>query len=141
MCLSIKPQLIKSSTVHRGSSTKLSSYSDATMTLTVPTFVEKQAKQMDTEGLTLSDLDLLKKNDTFMYYSIASVRNAEMHCKDVDQSVLSSNAGACKSQKVTRKQRVSTECHPMLLLEEMFTDTKTVSADDALDEYIASLLE
>lgn len=97
--------------------------------------------------MTSSDLASLKRNDAFMYYSIPTARAAAMHGKDVDPSLLRVDASTSSpsseeettsrkarkvSRKVTRQRRVSTECHPDLMLEELFSDPEFVAARTAM---------
>ena len=51
---------------------------------TIPTFGEKPSKQLFTKHLTSKDLETLKEEDPFMYYSIPEVRKAVFAGKDVD---------------------------------------------------------
>ncbi len=114
----------------------------------VPTFpVETAPQHMDVSDLTSSDLASLKRNDPFMYYSIPSVKNAALRCRDASLTDLrSSRKGSeiksiCNSLRkipVTRQRRISMECHPDLLVEEMFVDTEFMASlqdrDSSRDE-------
>ena len=67
---------------------------------------------------TIKDLEHLKKQDPFLYYSIPAVRRASILGKDVDlQTVL---CDITRDQKVTvmRNTCISFECDPMMLLDE-----------------------
>jgi hypothetical protein len=97
----------------------------------VPTFpIEIAPQRLNTTDLTSSDLAALKRNDPFMYYSIPSVKNVDLHCKDVNAPLLNvtssrhSNCSEIKSKEnastkclVTRQRRLSVECHPNFLME------------------------
>jgi hypothetical protein len=50
----------------------------------VSTFKEKVPKQIDTRYLSMADLDILKHEDAFMYYSIPAVKMAALKGRDVD---------------------------------------------------------
>lgn len=50
----------------------------------VSTFKEKVPKQIDTRHLSMADLDVLKHEDAFMYYSIPAVKKAALKGRDVD---------------------------------------------------------
>ncbi len=76
---------------------------------------------------TNDDLAILKKEDPFMYYSIPAVKKAEYLFQDVDVTILknefmrrheNSSPGRMESEEfsqpmssVTRKSRISYECH------------------------------
>jgi hypothetical protein len=131
------------------------------MTVSVPTFVEKRKEQIVVKNLTSSDIELLKTKDPFMYYSIPAARNAIMQGKNVVPSRLnvdatsnsmasdkeSSTQPAPKLSNVTRQCRISTECHPDLLLEEIICDPDLVAAMsrsselDDLDSCFLTLLQ
>jgi hypothetical protein len=95
-----------------------------------------------------------------MYYSIPAARNAAMKGKEVDPSVLHADAPSSASDKETRtgktpkisckvrrQRRVSTECHPDLLLDQILCDSDLIAAasmpseDEDLDDYFLSFLE
>ncbi|KAL7481234.1 hypothetical protein ACHAW6_006909 [Cyclotella cf. meneghiniana] len=95
----------------------------------VPTFpVETAPQHMDVSDLTSSNLASLKRNDPFMYYSIPSAKNAALHCEK-------SKRNSSTELSVTRQRRISTECHPDLLLEKMLTDTNFTASLKELDSY------
>ncbi|KAL7485037.1 hypothetical protein ACHAW6_010623 [Cyclotella cf. meneghiniana] len=59
------------------------------LTVSVPTFrVEKETKQMDNAEISSSDLNMLKRKDSFMYYSIPAARDAVIRGRELDPSVL-----------------------------------------------------
>jgi hypothetical protein len=101
-----------------------------------------------------------------MYYSIPGVRKAEILLKDVDYSDItslgrSSSGGSRRSSrqfetqqeasadpiKVSRTSRVSFECHPCVLMEDLlmteleqeFDEEELGRLDDILDTLITSL--
>ncbi|KAL7430630.1 hypothetical protein ACHAXM_002285 [Skeletonema potamos] len=92
------------------------------------------------KGLSAQDLQALKKQDPFLYYSIPGVRNAAVRFNaDADnmhqlaQDGLRRNCASCpasmqgtatneESAKVKRCTRVSFECHTDLLLEDLMED-------------------
>ncbi|KAL7486340.1 hypothetical protein ACHAW6_011934, partial [Cyclotella cf. meneghiniana] len=97
----------------------------------VPTFPAETAPQhMDVSDLTSSDLASLKRNDPFMYYSIPSAKNAALHCEDYSMFVdlEKSKRNSLTEVSVTRQRRISTECHPDILMEKMFTDTNFIAS-------------
>jgi hypothetical protein len=149
MCLPIKSIASRSTAEFlTAASSKTSQYSsDHILTVSVPTFVERPVEQLEVSNLTSSDLASLKRNDAFMYYSIPTARAAAMHGEDVDPSLLRVDASTSSpsseeettsrkarkvSRKVTRQRRVSTECHPDLMLEELFSDPEFVAARTAM---------
>ncbi|KAL7475556.1 hypothetical protein ACHAW6_001469 [Cyclotella cf. meneghiniana] len=103
----------------------------ATKNQIVQTFpVETAPQHMDVSDLTSSDLASLKRNDPFMYYSIPSARKAALHCED-DFMFVDLEKSKCNTSTeltVTRQRRISTECHPDLLMEQMFTDTNFMAS-------------
>jgi hypothetical protein len=119
---------------------------DHILTVSVPTFrVEKETKQIDTAEISSSDLNMLKRKDSFLYYSIPAARNAAMHGRELDPSLLrvsaetKTDSDRRKARKVSRQSRISTECHPDLLFEEMFSDEATVQSEkNELDDYLLS---
>jgi hypothetical protein len=97
----------------------------------VPTFrVETAPQQIDIASLTSSDLDSLKVDDAFMYYSIPSEKRAALKHDD-EQDFETTNASS-NTITATRLTRLSTECHPDLLLEELFNDEEFMSSFNAL---------
>ena len=87
---------------------------------------EKPKKQVNLTNVTAEDLKSLKNQDAFMYYSIPFVRSAELLMRDIDISNLGASGQAAsrrrapQSQLVSRSSRISTECHPDLLYEDLF---------------------
>lgn len=72
---------------------------------------------IDISRLKRDDLGPLKARDPFLYHSIPAVHKAVLTFKDID---LSEDARGPSSAVVTRKSRVTTECHVSLLLEDIF---------------------
>lgn len=118
----------------------------STTDLTVLTFPNEAAPQLlDVTGITSSDLATLKKTDPFMYYSIASVQNATLLFTDVEESLafdlvtkqnsseMNLRMDASIKHTVHRKQRISTECHPDLLLEQMFLNDDIMASSESLE--------
>ena len=83
-----------------------------------------------------------------MYYSIPSVKIAALHCEDVytpaglalppnpNGSEMESTDKSSTKHTVTRQRRISAECHPDILMGEMFADTKFMSSLDSLESDI-----
>jgi len=102
---------------------------DGGRSIAVPTYSrEPQAepKEVDVGNLSVEDLQLLKEQDPFLYYSIPGVRRAELHSQEVDMSKLlvddrsGRESSATSSTKVKRCTRLSFECHTDVLLEDFF---------------------
>ena len=72
-------------------------------------------KQINVKSLSLSDLESLKKNDPFMYYSIPSARDAALFLEEVDIS---------KIDQPRRKRRKCCSQYPAK------DTTKTTQIDD-----------
>jgi len=82
---------------------------------------------------TSSDLDTLSKVDPFLYHSIPTVYKSKLSCELVDHSqVIQQTHRHNVSSSIQRKTRMSTECHSMLLLEDILLD------DSSSDSGIAS---
>ena len=145
MCLPIHPSVsIKSVSTDCDTSKKASfsvSKSINFMTVSVPTFAEKRKKHIEVNDLTSSDIELLKMNDPFMYYSIPAVRKATLQGKKVVPFLLKfdspsnsmalheeSSSQGPKKTKVTRQSRISTECYPDFKVEEIICDPGFVAA-------------
>ena len=95
---------------------------------------------IDTSNLDEQDLELLKKHDPFLYFSIPAVHYAAVvrNSRDIDMSAIqgsrskaaTSRRASCPSRiqqssdttKVERKSRISFECHTDLLMEELMDD-------------------
>jgi len=113
----------------------------SSFTLTLPaTALENKPKIIvDTSNLDEQDLELLKKQDPFLYFSIPAVHHAAVvrNSRGIDMSAIqgsrskaTSRRASCPSRiqqtsdstKVERKSRISFECHTDLLLEELMDD-------------------
>ncbi|KAL3776282.1 hypothetical protein HJC23_003152 [Cyclotella cryptica] len=152
MCLVTRSNQTKKLTERFPSKTLFTTYR------TVPTFpVKAPPREMDVEDLTNSDVAALKKSDPFMYYSIPSLRSATLRGEDVNESAVlnlmprrGSKRSETESQRdvaskrtVSRRTRISAECHPDLLMEDIFPtgdftssfDKLKLDDDDAFDLY------
>ena len=98
--------------------------------IVVPTYSqepETEPKEVDVGNLSIEDLQSLKEQDPFLYYSIPGVRRAELHSQEVDMSKLlvddrsgRGSSATSSSTKVKRCTRLSFECHTDVLLEDFF---------------------
>ena len=118
-------------------------------TLTVPTkgaasTDEAPKRVIDTRNLSEEDLEALKKQDPFLYYSIPTVRNAVLRrCsaahvtttrRNPEPARSRSRRGSCpsrvESSMVERKSCISFECHTDLLLEDFMDDAELFGNGD-----------
>src|SRR6056300_1202326 len=128
------------------SSTSMAEWSsESESSIVVPTTASspEQREVFDISNLSNDDLQALRKKDPFLYYSIPSVRRAELGFSDSSSSCsskgLDSSASAAAamsdddkssaSTTVKRCTRVSFECHTDLLLEEYLSEL-----DEQFDE-------
>ena len=101
---------------------------------TQPLLSRKPEREIDLQQLTVDELQTIKKQDSFMYYSIPGVRVAEMQMKELDVSNLR-NCLSCPARMktktpstpsslttVTRSTCISYECHPDVFLEDLLND-------------------
>jgi hypothetical protein len=88
--------------------------SDWTETISVPTIKEESHQEIDLSGYSEGDLQVLRKQDPFMYHSIPTIT---LQAVGNVKTILTQS-----SSIVTRKSRVSTEIHPGLLMEDLFDD-------------------
>lgn len=88
----------------------------------IVTFASKdpKPKQIHTNGLSFKDLSILRKKDPFLYYSIPEIKSSRLKMKNME--LPSSQATADKPCKVTRQSRISFECHPDLLIEDLMSN-------------------
>ena len=109
----------------------------------VPTNNEnKPKKTVDLRHITtLDDLKSIKKQDSFMYYSIPGARKATVRMQDIDMAnLLGAPEHAVQdeapqiSQKVLRSTRVSFECHPDLLLADLLNDLEGLDLENLGEE-------
>ena len=87
--------------------------------ISVPTKTDdnKPKKTVDLNHISnLEDLKSIQEQDSFMYYSIPGVRKAKVLMEDIDMTNLI-GAPVQAPQKVSRKSRLSFECHPDLFIE------------------------
>ena len=101
----------------------MSSKSDIICVMQVPTIrqPQQQTKEINVKQLNEDELKLLKKQDPFLYYSIPAVKKAKLtNCKPINHTeVLKEAAMSLGSGMVSRKTRVSTECAPSMLLDDL----------------------
>jgi hypothetical protein len=121
------------------------------------TIFEKATKQLNLEELSSSDVAALKTKDPFMYYSIPTLKEAAVLQKEFDLSSFDSSSvsrPACRKHEevgldqrvphiVSRKCRISFECHAYLLLEDHFSGIDVVQSmeDDSSFDVLLSSLE
>ena len=109
-----------------------------------------QKKVIDTRSLKGEDLETLKKQDPFLYFSIPALRSATLLGREVDMSSLkgdrSSRRASCPSKiesapstKIERRSRISFECHTDLILEGCIDDMDDLNMRDEFD--FGSLLD
>jgi hypothetical protein len=118
------------------------------------TALENKPKTIiDTSTLNEQDLELLKEQDPFLYFSIPAVHHAAVvrNSGDIDidmsdlqgsRSKATSRRASCPSRieqswktntKIERKSRISFECHTDLLLEELMDDFDDMSMQEFQD--------
>ena len=109
----------------------------------VPTFTTKPTAEIDLSQLSENDLSSLQQKDAFMYYSIPSVHKARLYLKDIDHSTLLAPRALQASSIVSRKSRVSTECHMDVLLEDLLDldDEEFMSECQELQLCLTDLLD
>lgn len=94
-----------------------------------PQTTSADKQKIDISSITTSsDLDTLSKVDPFLYHSIPSIYKSKLSCELVDHSQVIHE----EHHVLQRKTRMSTECHSMLLLEDILLD------DSNSDRAIAS---
>ena len=77
------------------------------------------------------DLKLLKSQDPFLYHSIPSVNKAKLTIKPIDHTRVIQDATALESSSmISRRTRVSTECHATLILDDLILMDELLSTDD-----------
>lgn len=104
--------------------------------------MKQESQEVDISHLSEDDLRTLQKEDPFMYHSIPAVHKAKLSLKDVEQS----KARPISSSIVSRKTRLSTECHVSLILDDLFLDDEEFMQGmddcegfDAFDDLLESL--
>ena len=87
---------------------------------------------------TSSDLDTLSKVDPFLYHSIPSIYRSKLECELVDHSqVIQQTHRHNISSSIQRKTRMSTECHSILLLEDLLIDDSSNDGDIASSDDVS----
>lgn len=123
-------------TEKNASSASSSSRSDSELLLTTTATAAvcaPEQTEIDISNLSAEDLQALKKEDPFLYYSIPSVRRAAFHLEepDLSRSRLEESATVVK-----RCTRVSFECHTDLLMADLLGDL-----DESYDQIELEQLE
>eukprot|EP00984_Skeletonema_dohrnii_P003926 scaffold1350_cov137-Skeletonema_dohrnii-CCMP3373.AAC.6 len=108
------------------SSSSSSSRSESVDTKTAPCAPEQI--EIDISNFSAQDLQSLKQDDPFLYYSIPGVRRATFNLEEPDMSESVSLEG--QSTTVKRCTRVSFECHSDLIMEDLFGEID----DEELDQ-------
>jgi hypothetical protein len=93
--------------------------SDLCVVMLTPTFKQLNNQEFDLRCLSLDDVQMLRTQDPFMYHSIPAVHKATLALLEID---VAKNALTQACSLVTRKTRVSTECHVSLLMKDLFDD-------------------
>ncbi len=106
------------------SSVSTTEWSDESRVQIIPTAGSPEQREVDISNISHEDLQALRKKDAFLYYSIPSVRRAELGFSDSSRfsRVLDSQAPAAASTTVKRCTRVSFECHSDLLMEDYLSE-------------------
>ena len=104
-------------------------------------------RHINIKALGQLDLESLKKNDPFMYYSIPSVRDADMFLEEIDVSMIDQphpkgrkyctpnrkididDETSSSQSIVARRTCISFECHTDLLMYDILNEIET--EDDA----------
>ena len=117
--------------------------------IVVPTNNDKNKpkKTIDIRHITsLDDLKSIKKQDSFMYYSIPGARKATVRMQDIDMANLGATPGHAVqdeapqiSQKVLRSTRVSFECHPDLLLVDLMNELEGLDLENLGEEDLSDM--
>ena len=85
---------------------------------------DQQHKEIDIRQFNVDDLKLLKTQDPFLYYSIPAVNKAKLTSKTVDHNQVLQDAVQLQHPStnalVSRRSRVSTECHAAITFEELY---------------------
>ena len=88
--------------------------------------------EIDISTLSAEDLQSLKQDDPFLYYSIPVVRRAAFSRDEPDMSPTSVRG----STIVKRRTRVSYECHTDLLMDDLLGDFEDEEYDESALEQI-----
>lgn len=102
------------------SSSSSSSRYETVQTATAPCAPEPI--EIDIGNLSTEDLQSLKRDDPFLYYSIPAVRRAALNLEEPDVSALLSSGESTSTITVKRCTRVSFECHTDVLMEDLLGD-------------------
>ncbi len=94
-----------------------SSSSEAVHTTTAPCHPEPI--EIDISTLSTKDLESLRRDDPFLYYSIPAVQRAAFRLEEPDMSY-----SLKESTTVERRTRVSYECHTDLLMDDLLGDVE-----------------
>ena len=125
-------ELLKSSLLNR------LARENSSESIRVPTFRQEHHQEINLRRLCENDLRRLRTQDPFMYYSIPAVQRAAFTLQEVDSV---DNLVTQGNYVVTRKSRVSTECHSSLLLDECLQDEEFESLGSALVNLLAGSVE
>ena len=87
--------------------------------------------EIDISTLSAEDLQSLKRDDPFLYYSIPVVRRAEFSLEEPDMSPTSLKE-SLKDSSITikRRTRVSYECHTDLLMGDLWGEFEDEECDE-----------
>ncbi|KAL3805600.1 hypothetical protein HJC23_005844 [Cyclotella cryptica] len=110
-----------------------SSTQNNTKDVIVDTFKQKVPKKLNIQDISMTDLDSLKMDDPFMYYSIPAVKNTAWNGEHGDpQSLHDSVLSPRDSSVYERKSRISFECWNL-------TSPSDAGVDDMDGYFIPSL--
>ena len=98
----------------------------------VPTCFSKQTTEVN---LSSEDMKNIKAKDPFLYYSIPGVRAARMKLKDVNDPEMNAKRKLPTTTKVTRRSRVSFECHTSVFLDDILKDLEGEHANNGYPLY------
>ena len=74
--------------------------------------------EIDISRFSAEDLQSLKEDDPFLYYSLPAVRRSELHLGELDMS----DSSLEEPTTIKRRTRLSFECHADLLLDDLMED-------------------
>ena len=123
----------------------------------------KPTRSLDLQQVTADDLETIKTQDPFMYYSIPEVRSARMQMREIDmksvrEATVRRNGSSRPSRletatvdqqdeeikssaKVSRRTSISYECHPDMLFEDWLDGDDDFDLTDLLDDDEGQLLD
>jgi hypothetical protein len=93
--------------------------------------------EIDISNFSAEDLQSLKQEDPFLYYSIPAVRRAALHLEEPD---LSGSSLEESTTVVKRRTRVSFECHSDVLMEDLLGDLEEKYDQLELEQEFSKLL-